>query len=260
MGTWFALLGAGILCGFLNVAASSGSAVSLPVLLALGLPPTIANGTNRFPVLVGMATAVWRFQKSRAIPWRLCLKLLPAVLIGSLVGAQMAVMLPKENIRLLVYIAVVLALVLLMIRPQRWLRDGDAASIRHNPSLTLVVLTAGIGLWNGLIVLDSGTYLLMNLVLVGGLTLQQASSVKAVLLGAATVVTLPVFIHSGQVAWWATLPLMLGSALGGWLGALLALGPNARIWIYRLLITALVLELISMVFGWPHPAMLMTTT
>jgi uncharacterized membrane protein YfcA len=108
-----------------------------------------------------------------------------------------------------------------------------------------------------LIVLDSGTYLLMSLVMVGGLALQQASAVKAVLLGAATVVTLAVFIDSGQVAWWAAWPLMLGSALGGWLGALLALGPNSRIWIYRLLIAALSLELVAMVFGWQHPAMRM---
>ena len=255
MGTWIALLGAGALCGFLNVAASSGSAITLPLLIALGLPPAIANGTNRLPVLVGMASAIWRFEQSKVIPWRLCLKLLPAFLISALVGAQMAAMLPMEHIRLLVHIAVVLALVLLMTKPQRWLREGDPESTRQNPSLPLLVMTTGIGLWTGLIVLDSGTYLLMSLVLVGGLALQQASAVKAVLIGAATVVSLAVFIHSGQVAWGAALPLMLGSALGGWLGVLLALGPNARVWIYRLLIAVLVLELSAMLLGWQHPAM-----
>ena len=165
MGTWIALLGAGILCGFLNAAASSGSAISLPLLLALGLPPAIANGTNRLPVLVGMATAIWRFQQSKAIPWRFCLRLLPAFLISAVVGAQLAAMLSMEHIELLVHIAVVLALVLLMLKPQRWLRDGDPESTSHNPSLTWLVLTAGIGLWTGLIVLDSGAYLLMSMVL-----------------------------------------------------------------------------------------------
>ena len=257
MGTWIALLGAGILCGFLNAAASSGSAISLPLLLALGLPPAIANGTNRLPVLVGMATAIWRFQQSKAIPWRLCLRLLPGFLVSALVGALLAAMLPMGQIRVLVHIAVVLALVLLMLKPQRWLRDGDPGSSQRNPSLALLVITAGVGLWTGLIVLDSGTYLLMSLVLVGGLALQQASAVKAVLIGAATVVSLAVFIHSGQVAWGAALPLMLGSALGGWLGASLALGTNARLWIYRLLIAALALELGAMVLGWQHPSMRM---
>jgi uncharacterized membrane protein YfcA len=80
------------------------------------------------------------------------------------------------------------------------------------------------------------------------------------LIGAATVVSLAMFIHSGQVAWGAALPLMLGSALGGWLGASLALGTNARQWIYRLLIVALALELGAMVLGWQHPAMRMMQT
>lgn len=130
---------------------------------------------------------------------------------------------------------------------------GTEAPIPARPSAE--AKTAGPSLWTGLIVLDSGTYLLMSLVLMGGLALQQASAVKAVLIGAATVVSLAVFIHSGQVAWGAALPLMLGSALGGWLGASLALGTNARLWIYRLLIAALALELGAMVLGWKHPAM-----
>ena len=170
--------------------ASSSSVITLPLLIVLGLPPAIANVTNRLPVLVGMASAVWSFQKSKAIPWRLCLRLLPVFVISALVGAQMAAKLPMERIRVLVHIAGVLALVLLLIKPQRWLRDGYPESTCQNPSLPLLALTAGIGLWTGLIVLYSGTCLLMSLVLVGGLGLQQASAVKAVLIGAATVVTI----------------------------------------------------------------------
>ena len=67
--------------------------------------------------------------------------------------------------------------------------------------------------------------------------------------------SLAVFIHSGEVAWGAALPLMLGSALGGWLGASLALGSNARLWIYRLLIAALALEPLGMILGWHQPGM-----
>jgi len=61
MQSWLALLGAGTLCGCLNAAASSGSAISLALLLAIGLPPAVANGTNRLPVLVGLAPSPrWR--------------------------------------------------------------------------------------------------------------------------------------------------------------------------------------------------------
>lgn len=245
MQLWLTLLGAGILCGFLNAAASSGSAISLPLLLALGLPPAVANGTNRLPVVVGMATAFWRFQRARAIPWPFTLRLLPSFVLSALVGAVLADRLPMAHIRVLVQIALLVALGLVLLRPQRWLaadRFGDALEI----SPKLLLLMAGVGLWTGLIVLDAATYLLVSLVLVGGVALEQANAIKAVLIGLASLGSLMVFARDGVVDWGAGLPLMLGSALGGWLGASLALGPQAKTWIYRLLILALGAEVVVM--------------
>jgi uncharacterized membrane protein YfcA len=255
MATWLSLLGAGVLCGFLNAAASSGSAISLPLLLALGLPPAVANATNRVPVLVGLITAIWRFQISGAIRWRLCLPLMPVFLVSAVIGANLATQLPMERIRVLVYVALGLALVLVLLKPQRWLNNPAEADASRPPSLMLQALMAGVGLWAGLIVLDAATYMLVSLVLVGGVALQQANAIKSVLIGLATLGSLAVFVHSGQIAWGAALPLLLGSALGGWLGASLALGPNARLWIYRLLITALTVEVVMTLVGWHHPAM-----
>jgi uncharacterized protein len=254
MHSWIVLLGAGVLCGFLNAAASSGSAVTLPLLLALGLPPAVANGTNRLPVLVGMATAFWSFQRGGLIPWPFISQLLPAFLLPALAGAAIASFLPMQAIRVLVHVAVVLALLLLLLKPQRWLRDGLALAADVRPSPTLQLVMAGVGLWTGLIVLDSGTYLLISLVLVGGLSLRQASAVKVVLIGLATVISLAIFILKGEVSWGSALPLMLGSALGGRLGAALVLGPAARQWIYRLLILAISVEIISMFWSRLHPA------
>ena len=243
---WVGLLGAGVLAGFLNAAASSGSAITLPLLLAIGLPPVVANGTNRLPVLVGFLAAIWRFQKAGAIPWRLSLQLLPIFLVSALLGANLASMLPMGFIRLLVHVALVLALAMVLIQPQRWLKADQSPSSPPRASLLLQLLMAGVGVWTGLIVLDTATYLLVSLVLVGGVALQPANAIKAVLLGIGTVVSLAVFIHGGQVDWPSALPLTLGSAVGGWLGASLALGPNARVWIYRLLIGALGLEVVAM--------------
>lgn len=245
------LLGAGLACGFLNAAASSGSAITLPLLLALGLPPAVANGTNRLPVLVGLVSALWRFQRAGAIPWRFTVRLMPAFVLSALVGAGLAKGLPMEHIRLLVHIALLLALALVLLKPQRLLREkpnADQAAI--TPRLQL--LMAGVGLWTGLIVLDAATYLLVSLVLIGGVGLQQANAMKAVLIGIATVGAVVVFVEAGQVNWAAAAPLSLGSALGGWLGAALALGPQAKRWIYRLLIVALSSEVLGMLWQLKH--------
>src|SRR3984885_4302130 len=57
-----ALLVAGLACGLVNTLASSGSAISLPVLLMFGLSPLDANATNRLSVLFGSLMALRTFQ------------------------------------------------------------------------------------------------------------------------------------------------------------------------------------------------------
>ncbi|MEB3165869.1 MAG: sulfite exporter TauE/SafE family protein [Cyanobacteriota bacterium] len=248
MDHWLPLIAAGVLGGFLNAAASSGSAITLPLLLSFGLPPAVANGTNRLPVLVGLATAFWRFQRAGAIPWRFTLTLMPAFVVSALIGARLAAMLTMENVRGLVHVALLLALAVVLLRPDRLLAEKPSADAQPI-SLRLQLLIAGVGLWTGLIVLDAATYLLVSLVLIGGVALQQATAIKAVLIGTATLGSVVVFLQEGDIDWAAAMPLMLGSALGGWLGATLALGPQARIWIYRLLIVAISSEVIWMLWG-----------
>ena len=246
--TWMLSLGGGLLCGFLNAAASSGSAITLPLLLALGLPPAVANGTNRVGVLMGMLTASWRFHRAGAIPWRLIGRLLPAFLGMAVLGAVIASLLPMGDIRLLIDGALLLALLMVLLRPQRWLKDNGDDDLR--PSALLQLLMGAVGLWTGLIVLDGATYLLVALVLVGGLSLPRANVIKVLLIGMATLASLVVFVARGEIDWFASLPLLLGSALGGWLGAALALGPDARVWIYRLLVATLGFEALRMLGGW----------
>lgn len=251
---WILLLGAGILCGFLNAAASSGAAISLPLLLALGLPPVVANGTNRLPVLVGMVAALWTLHRGRAIPWLFTMRLLPVFLAAAFAGAGLVALLPMDQIRLLVSVAVFLAFLLLLLNPNRWLHDGVLIGAEDRPSARLQLAMACVGLWTGLIVIDAGIYLLMSLVLIGGLSIRRANAVKVVLIAVATMISLVVFIRDGDVDWASALPLMLGSALGGRLGGTLALVSGARIWIYRLLVLAISLEVVSMLWMWVHPS------
>ena len=78
---------AGLACGFLNTVASSGSAVSLPILMFIGLDPLTANATNRIPVLLGAFMATISFHRKGAIQWPLALKISVPVTLGSLLGA-----------------------------------------------------------------------------------------------------------------------------------------------------------------------------
>jgi uncharacterized membrane protein YfcA len=106
-------IGAGILCGFLNTVASSGSAVTLPLLIFMGLAPAMANGTNRVPVLVGALIASIAFLRAGIIDWGLAFKILIPTVIGSIFGASLAVHMPQNYIKLLIFIALICAFLLL---------------------------------------------------------------------------------------------------------------------------------------------------
>jgi uncharacterized membrane protein YfcA len=242
------LLLAGIGLGLLNTVSSSGSAISLPILLALGYPAAIANATNRVPVLAGFAMALWRFQRADAIPWRLSLQLLPAMLVGTLIGTALSLLASMMELLGAIQFALFAVLVLLLVNPQRWLNRTaiDLKMVKVDWKFRL--LFVAIGIWAGFIVLDTSTYILLSLVLLAGVSLIQANGVKIVLMGAASLLSVIFFVADGEVNWMAALPLSVGSVAGSVFGTRLALGPRAQQWIYRLLLVTISAELLAMAY------------
>ena len=83
-----AIVGVGIFAGFINTLAGSGSLLTLPLLMFLGLPPNVANGTNRIAILLQNVVGVSSFKQQKVLKIKDGLQLgIPAV-IGSLVGAR----------------------------------------------------------------------------------------------------------------------------------------------------------------------------
>jgi hypothetical protein len=236
---------AGLACGFLNAAASSGSAVSLPVLMMLGLDPAAANATNRIPVLIGSLTATAGFHARRALPWRLaCLAAIPATL-GSLLGAALTALLPARELGLVITAAVLMALVLLLTNLKRALERADVEGAIRLGSREVAVLFA-IGVWLGFIVLDGATFLLLALTLLVGLDLTRANAVKSAVLVPVTIVAIGIFAWRAEIDWTLAALLGLGSVAGGMLGARLATSPGAKRHVYRLLVLVISAELVHL--------------
>jgi uncharacterized membrane protein YfcA len=78
---------AGFIGGLLNTVASSGSAVTLPAMIFIGLSPQIANGTNRVALLVGFLLATYKYHKAGLVDWKRSLKLAPMIIIGTFIGS-----------------------------------------------------------------------------------------------------------------------------------------------------------------------------
>ena len=88
--TWLILAGGAVLAGVVNAMAGGGSLVTLPLLMLVGLPPNVANGTNRIAVLFQSAVSAWTFHRNGLFPVRLGLMLMPPGLVGAAIGAYLA--------------------------------------------------------------------------------------------------------------------------------------------------------------------------
>lgn len=244
---WMLAIGvaAGLACGFLNTAASSGSAVSLPVLMLIGLDPISANATNRIPVLIGAITATMSFHTKKAIRWSLAAKLSVPVTIGGVLGACLAEIVPARDMGLVITVAVLLAFALLFTKLKEAIERAVVTDVpRLGPREFCLFL--GIGAWLGFIVLDGATYLLLALTLAVGLNLIHANAVKSFILIPVTVVAMLVFACKGDIEWTLGAVMGAGSIIGGMLGARLATSANARKWVFMLLVTVISAELIHL--------------
>ncbi len=233
-------------CGFLNAAAAAGSAVSLPILMFIGLDPVSANATNRIPVLLGAISATLGFQAKKAIPWPLALKVVVPTTLGSVGGAVLAELLPGRDLGLLITAAVLLALVLLFGKLKSALERASAATIRYG--WREIAILFGIGIWLGFIVLDGATFTLLTLTLVVGLDLAPANAIKSLVLTATTSVAMVIFAYLGSIDWIVGAIMGVGSMIGAHLGVRVATSANAKKHVFRLLVVVISAEFVQLVW------------
>jgi len=238
-------VGAGFCAGFLNTIASAGTALILPLLIFLGVPANIANGTNRVQIAIGRISSIIAFQRAKAIDWRNSLVLAIPCVLGACLGASAAAVLQSKYIGWAITFAVIAALAVLLTNPKRLLRDQKVDKpVVQWWHLGLFFL---VGIWGGFIVLDSSTYSLMVLVLGVGYDLKKANAVKAVAIFPMSLASLVIFAWAREVDWYIGLCLSVGSVIGAWMGAVLATKEWIKIWIYRILIAILILEIYQLV-------------
>lgn len=235
---------AGLICAFLNTVASSGSAVSLPLLIVTGLDPITANATNRVPVLIGAVTASFVFFRKKLINWWIVSRLVPIIALGAGAGAVIADAVPARHIGFAITAAILIAFLLLFTKIKSIVEKVFVEEPRFG--LRETVLFFLIGLWLGFLVLDGATYLLLGLVLMARLPLMEANAAKTVALIPASLIALVIFHFNGLVDWEVAGALAVGSVAGGMLGGKVAGSIAGKKWIFRLLALVLVGEVVHL--------------
>ena len=217
-----AIVVAGFGAGALNAVVGSGSLITFPTLVALGVPPLSANVSNTVGLVPGAVTSVYGYRRELADLGGTLRRLLPATVLGAVVGVVLLLAFPESAFEAVVPVLVGIAVLLVLVQPWVARRSRMSAAPRtgHAPWLWGAVgLTGVYGAYFGA---AQGVLLIAVLGLGTTLGLQQANGVKNVLAGSANLVAAVAFALLAPVNWVAAGLVAVGSTLGGWLGAGLA--------------------------------------
>jgi uncharacterized protein len=243
------LFGAGAVAGVVNVIAGGGSFLTLPVLIFLGLPPTVANGTNRVAILCQNVGAVWSFHRRATLAWdSLVWAALPAT-AGSFLGVWLALNVSDALFqRMLAIFMVILALWVF------WDPHRGAASSGGRPTLgslrriLLVVAFLLVGVYGGFVQAGVG-FLVLAATTEAGYDLVRGNAIKVLCILVFTTLSLGGFVLEGRVEWIPGLWLGAGSLLGGLLGVHWTVA-RGHAWVKRFVtVTILVFAVLLWVSG-----------
>jgi len=232
------MITAGFAAGFINTLAGSGSILTLPLLMFIGLPANVANATNRVAILFQNAVSTTSFQRSRVLDVRGAIILgIPAV-IGSVIGALIAVSLNELIMRRAIGVIMVLMAVMIIFKSDQWI-NGRITEIPHKPDWKLILIMFAIGIYGGFIQLGVGVFILVSLVLGVGYDVIRANAVKTAIIFLYTIAALLVFQGSGKINWPMGLVVAIGSMAGAWVAARFAIHWGTK-WVYRILLLVVI--------------------
>jgi uncharacterized protein len=226
----------GMLAGLINTLAGNGSAITLSFLIEImGLPPNIANGTNRIGILMQSSAATRTFYKKGHIDLRKEKRLIALVVLGAIAGTMTAILAGNNSFLFVYKWMLVLLLITLFIQPGEWTKKEEKNT--RIPPFILYILTLLLGFYAGFIQMGMGILLLALLVLGNRYTLLRANVLKSLLVFILTIFTVILFHYHQMIHWTMGLTLGLGQAVGAhWASKQLIHLPMANLWTYRLMI------------------------
>ena len=249
--SWFTvalLIGSGILVGFINTLAGGGVAISLAVLMMLGLPANVANGTNRIAVIFQNVTSVQAFGKMHLLPWRKATFLALPTIAGSVIGAWIAVDINEAFFRKAMAVIMLIMLFFVIVKPSVWLRERLNLTKKPVTFVEFVIFFL-IGIYGGFIQIGVGYYLLAGIVLGSGFDLVRANAIKVWIVLLYTIAALAVFIFNKQVHWQYGFVHAIGNVIGAFIASRIAIkrGVDFVRWVIIIVIVVFSADLLGLI-------------
>tara|TARA_R110001583_G_scaffold111032_2_gene260086 strand:- start:19070 stop:19822 length:753 start_codon:yes stop_codon:yes gene_type:complete len=208
----------GFVAGCINTLAGGGSLLTLPILIFLGLPPNVANGTNRIAILFQNIFTTAGFKSKGIITFPFSIYLGTSALLGSIIGAQIAVDIKGETFNKILAIIMIIVVVYMIFQSKSKQQNRIEKTTGKHLWIS-IVLFFFVGVYGGFIQAGVGFIMLLILSSVSNLSLVKSNAIKVTVALIYTVSAVAVFAYNDKINWKVGLTLAIGNSVGGWLAS-----------------------------------------
>lgn len=226
--TYVLLLAAGFMGGLIDSMAGGGGLITLPALIAAGLPPHIALATNKVQSAIGTSFSTFRYLRSGYVLIPIGATGFIASFAGSYAGAWTVLRVPGSSLEALIPALIVVVAGVTFLRKDFGVEDKHTAIEKRHYFLA-AALAFSLGFYDGFFGPGTGSFLAFGFVLLFRFGFLRATAHAKLLNLASNYAAILAFVLGGEIAWTIALPMGLANITGAWTGAGLAIRGGARV-------------------------------
>lgn len=209
---------AGFGAGFVDAVAGGGGLLTVPALLAAGLPPNLALGTNKGQAVFGAMSSAWGYRRAGLLRPRVIRWGFPAGLLGSLGGALLVSAIDPKTLGPVVLVLLLVAAALVLVPRPRAQTAPGAAPPHAEPRSLLAIVALVIGAYDGFFGPGTGTLLIVAFLWIFRESALSATANAKVVNLASNLAACALFAAKGLVLWKIALPMAAANTLGALVG------------------------------------------
>lgn len=219
------VLVAGLAAGILSSTVGVASLVSFPALVAVGLPPVVANVSNTIGMTPAGLSGSFGYRRELRVHPGVTVAMLTTCAIGGVLGAALLLSLPSAVFEFVIPWLILFTCLLVGIQPfvKRWVRQRRGDDEQAGPRTRLGPVTAGFatltGVYGGYFGAGAGVMMMAVLGFGTDLEFRIVNALKTLALLSSNLVATVIFLVVAEVDWPSVLTLAAGSVVGGFVGA-----------------------------------------
>ncbi len=233
----------GIVAGGINSVAGGGSLFTLPMLMFMGLPPSVANATNRLAIFTQGATSALGFRSKGIHVFKKAIPISISAILGALAGSYITTTLSDEAFKKIIVIIMILVAFSLLLPSTRKAVTHEEIS---RPLITYMMFFF-IGVYGGFIQAGVGFIIIAVLHRFNGLSIHVTNALKVIIVFIYTFFVLIYFIWADLINWPMGITLAVGNGIGGWLAARWSVRVNQK-WIRWFIVSMVIVMAINLWF------------